>query len=88
MGEDTFYAEENRKLVKMERYMTAPYEKTSGEFEDAMAFRVTEQIAYNDAVTSEMDTYPLISGETVHDYVIVKEKGEWKLYRISVSSDN
>ena len=88
MGEDTFYAEENRKLVKIERYMTAPYEKTSGEFEDAMAFRVTEQIAYNDAVTSEMDTYPLISGETVHDYVIVKEKGEWKLYRISVSSEN
>ena len=88
MGEDTFYAEENRKLVKIERYMTAPYEKTGGEFEDAMAFRVTEQIAYIDAVTSEMDTYPLISGETVHDYVIVKEKEKWKLYRISVSSDN
>ena len=85
MGEETFYAEENRKFVKIERYTTPPYEKTSGEFEDAMAFRVTEQIAYDDDVTSEMNTYPLVSGETVHDYVIVMEKGEWKLYRISAT---
>ncbi|MBQ9489559.1 MAG: hypothetical protein IJU80_06475, partial [Lachnospiraceae bacterium] len=82
---ETFFAEENRKFVKIERYTTPPYEKTSGEFEDAMAFRVTEQIAYDDDVTSEMNTYPLVSGETVHDYVIVMEKGEWKLYRISAT---
>ena len=87
-GEETFLAEENRKIVKIERYVTEPYEKTSGEFEDAMAFRVTEQVTYNEDVTSNLDTYPLISGETVHDYVIVMEKGEWKLYRISVTAEN
>ena len=52
-------------------------------FEDAVSFRVTEVVNYGE--NAHENTYELNSGETVHDYVIVKEKGEWKLYRVSVT---
>ena len=82
------FAESGRTILNIEKNKVPPYEKQEGRFEDAVSFCVTEQVKYDDDITSNLDTYPLISGETVHDYVIVKEKGEWKLYRISVSSDN
>lgn len=82
------FAESGRTILNIEKNKVPPYEKQEGRFEDAVSFCVTEQVKYDDDITSNLDTYPLISGETVHDYVIVKEKGEWKLYRISVSPEN
>ena len=52
-------------------------------FEDAVSFRVTEVVNYEDDIPR--NTYELSSGEKVHDYVVVMEKGGWKLYRVSVA---
>lgn len=82
-GADSFLAEPKRSIVKIEKTDIIPYEKDSGEFEDAVVFRVTENIDFGDASSY----YPreMVSGNVVHDYVIVLEEGEWKIYRISVS---
>lgn len=80
-GEESLFAETSRSILKIEKNLVPPYEKEEGRFEDAVSYRVTESVQFGDDAPT--NTYELISGETVHDYVIVKEKGEWKLYRIS-----
>ena len=80
-GEESFLAETSRSILKIEKNLIPPYEKEEGRFEDAVSYRVTENVKFGDDAPT--NTYELTSGETVHDYVIVMEKGEWKLYRIS-----
>ena len=77
------FAEIDRTILNIEKNEVPPYEKQEGRFEDAVSFRVTEIVNYGTELPK--NTYEMISGETVHDYVIVLEKGNWKIYRVSVT---
>ena len=77
------FAETDRTILNVEKNEIPPYEKQEGRFEDAVSFRVTEIVKYG--AESSLNTYEMNSGETIHDYVIVLEKGSWKLYRVSAT---
>ena len=85
-GSEDFFTEPTREIIKIEKKDRPVPEKEEGLFEDAVIYAVTENVIFPE--DTKRDTYELNSGTVVHDYVIVKEKGEWKLYRISVAPKN
>lgn len=80
-GGETFFAESHREILSIEKMECAVPEKEQGQFEDAVIYRVTEDVTYKE--NARQDTYALVSGEETNDYVIALENGNWHLYRVS-----
>lgn len=80
-GGDSFFAIKNVEIISMELTDLPVPEKNDSKFEDAVVYRVTENVIYKE--NHGRNTYDLISGETTKDFVFVLENGEWKIERIS-----
>ena len=80
-GSESTFAESHREILSIEKTECVVPEKEQGQFEDAVIYRVTEDVTYKE--NARQNTYALISGVATHDYVIVLENGNWRLYRVS-----
>ena len=76
-GTDEFFSTERREIISIaaENDQIAAQEKEM--FSDVLVFRVRENIIYS------ANDLKMNSGINEHNYVLIKEDGEWKIYRIS-----
>ena len=88
-GEDEFFVETRRDIISIEKINSECAVKEKEAYEDVAVFRVVENIKYKHKI--KRDTCELKEGVNTDDFVIVKQNGNWYIYRVSaadVEQDN